>query len=140
MKATAINKITGELIELKANGLEEVTESWLLASEMERVAKQLKDSLRDIVPAYIDDKGRTEPHKNHSFRVMSIQRHTYDKAIMRRVLDEDTFDFLLKPDKPSVDKFIKENVVVLGDDSALLRATMIPEGKPYEVIKLEKLG
>jgi hypothetical protein len=140
MKATAINKITGELIELKANGLEEVTESWLLASEMERVAKQLKDSLRDIVPAYIDDKGRTEPHKNYSFRVMSIQRYTYDKAIMRRVLDEDTFDFLLKPDKPSVDKFIKENVVVLGDDSALLRATMIPEGKPYEVIKLEKLG
>lgn len=139
MNITAMNKATGEVIDLPADTPEQIVEAWRVAQEYDKAAVALKDQLKRLVPAIVGDNGISEPVGNYMFRVSSVQRMTYDKAVMRQVLDEDTFDVLLKPDKTAIDKYLKENLETLGTGSTQLRQAMIPEGKPYQVIKLEKL-
>ena len=140
MKIEATNKHTGEVIELPADTFEQVVDAWRIAQEYEKAAKKLKDQLKNLVPKYIENGNTSPEYNNYMFRVNSIQRMTYDKATMRRVLDEDVYDVLVKPDKTKVDNYIKENLTDLGDIATELRASMQPDGKPYEVIKLERLG
>ena len=138
MKLSATNRFSGEVIDVEVTNESELVNAWKLAQEYDKVAKSLKDQLKKIVPKYVED-GKSEEINGHMFRVSNIQRTTYDKAIMREVFDEDTLDLFLKPDKPKVDKYLKENLEQLGKDSTKLRESMIPDGKPYEVIKLERL-
>lgn len=139
MKITATNKATGELIELPADTPEEIVGAWRAAQEYEKAAKALKDQLKKLVPELVGDNTMSEPIGNYAFRVSHIQRMNYDISVMREVLDPDLFDTMLKPDKPVVDGYIKEHLEEMGDAAAQLRRTMIEEGKPYQVIKLEKL-
>ena len=139
-KITATNKATGEVIELPATNSREIVEAWRVAQEYEKAAASLKEQLKKLVPAIVTEKGVSEPIGNYQFRVSTVQRMTYDKAVMREVLDADTFDLLLKPDKTAVDTFLKENLEKLGAGSTALRSSMVPDGKPYQVIKLEKIS
>ncbi len=140
MKVTATNKATGELIELPVDTNEQIVEAWLVCQEYVKAAEILKAQLKEIVPDMVGTNGVSEPTNGCQFRVSTIQRMTYDKTVMREVLDPDVFDVLLKPDKPAVDKYLKENLTTLGEASTQLRKAMLPEGKPYQVIKLEKLS
>lgn len=140
MKITATNKATGEVIELPADTAEQIVEAWRVAQEYVKAADALKAQLKQLVPSLVGDRGVSEPIGNFQFRVSFVQRKNYDKAVMRQVLDADTFDLLLKPDKPAIDTFLKEHLEELGDASTALRQSMVDEGKPYEVIKLEKLS
>lgn len=140
MKISATNKATGEIIELDASTPEQIVAAWRTAQEYAKAANALKDQLKEIVPTLVVGGGLSEPINGFQFRVNAVQRYNYDKSVMRQVLDEDTFDLLLKPDKPSIDKFLKENLVQLGDKSTQLRNSMVAEGIPYQVIRLEKLS
>lgn len=137
---TATNKHTGELVELTVNSLSSLIFAWNIAREYEKVSEALKEQLKELVPKYVDEDGRSEQLNGYQFKTQYIQRMTYDKAVMRSVLDEDTYDQFLKPDKKSIDKFLKDNLDRLGDISTQLRTSMIPDGNPYQVIKLEKLN
>lgn len=140
MKITATNKATGEIIELAANTPQEIVLAWQTAKEYAKAADQLKVQLKELIPDFVGDRGTSQPIDGHIFRVSYIQRKTYDKSVMREVLDTDTFDLMLKPDKPAIDRFLKENLESLGDASTALRRNMLPDGNPYQVIKLEKLS
>jgi hypothetical protein len=133
------NQATGEVIELDDATYEEVVAAWQVASQYEKVGKAIKAKLKKLVPKYVDDKGMSEPYNGVMFRHNVIQRRSYDKSVLREVLDEDTFDLMMKPDKKAVDEYLKEHLEELGDASTRLRETMVVEGKPYEVIKLERL-
>ena len=135
----AINKATGEVVELPTQTPEQIVDAWKFAQEYEKTAKALKDQLKKLVPTIVPDIGTSEPIKGHIFRVSSIQRYTYDKSVLRESLDADTYDLFLKPDKPAIDRYIKENVETLGELSTRLRKSMLPDGNAYQVIKLEKL-
>lgn len=137
---TATNKATGEVIELPSETLEQVVEAWKIAQEYDKAAKALKDQLKMIVPEYIRQANRSDEVNNYQFKVNVVQRMGYDKSVLRQNLDEDTFDVLMKPDKTAVDKYLKENLEELGEASHIIRASMVADGKPYEVIKLEKLS
>jgi hypothetical protein len=139
MTITATNKATGEVVELQAGTPEEIVEAWRIAQEYDKTAVALKDQLKKLVPSIVGTRGVSEPIGNYQFRVSPIQRMTYDKSVMREVFDEDTLDLFLKPDKPAVDKYLKENLESLGEASTTLRQAMIPDGKPYQTIRLEKL-
>lgn len=139
MNITATNKATGEVVDLPADSPEQIAQAWLIAQEYEKTSLALKAQLKKLVPSFVGPNGVSEPIGSFQFRVTVIQRMTYDKVVMRRVLDEDEFDVLLKPDKTAVDKYLKENLETLGEASTELRRSMIPEGNPYEVIRLEKL-
>ncbi len=136
----ATNKATGEYVELPASTPKEIVEAWQIAQEYVKTAEALKNQLKELVPNLVGDKGISEPIGNFAFRVSSIQRKNYDKLVMRELLDPDTFDVLVKPDKPAVDKYLKENLASLGDISTKLRQAMVEDGNPYQVIKLEKLS
>ncbi len=140
MKISAVNKATGEIIKLDANTPEQIVSAWRVAQEYVKTAEALKDQLKRLVPSLVTEKGTSEPIGNFQFRISNVQRMNYDKAIMRNVFDEDTFDLLLTPDKPMIDKYIKEHLDELGDNSTKLRENMIELGRPYQIIKLEKLG
>lgn len=140
MKITATNKATGEVVDLPADTPEQIVEAWRMAQEYVKTADRLKDQLKRLVPGIVSAKGVSDPIGNYIFRLSHVQRMTYDKAIMRNVLDQDTFDVLLKPDKAAVDKYIRENLETLGAASTELRRGMIADGPPYQVIKLERLS
>lgn len=137
MKVTATNKATGEVVDLSADTPEQIVDAWRVAQEYEKTAVAIKDQLKKIVPRIVDHHGLSEPIGNYQFRVSIIQRFNYDKSVMRNLMDADLFDTMLKPDKTLIDKYLKEN---LPDWSTELRNSMLPESKPYQVIKLEKLS
>lgn len=139
-KISATNKATGEIIELPADTIKQIVEAWRIAQEYDKAATAIKDQLKKLVPNVVNENGLSEQVGNFQFRVSSIQRQTYDKAVMREALDSDLFDVLLKPDKPAIDKYLKDNLERLGYISTKLRTSMIAEGNPYQVIKLEKLS
>lgn len=135
----AINRATGEIIEIDANNIKEVMEAYKISKEYEKVSKSLTDQLKKILPKYLDEHGRSEEIDGYKFTSTLTQRHTYDKAVLRKVLDEDTYDLFMKPDKSAIDTYIKENLEELGETSGILRKSMIPEGKAYTTTKLNKL-
>jgi hypothetical protein len=134
----SVNKLTGEVYEFAADTAEEMIASWSTINETIKALERAKDQLKPLVENIVNYKGVYEGD-NYRFRISSVQRFNYDKAVMRQVFDEDLLDTLLEPHKPSIDAYIKENLEDLGESSTLLRESMIEVGKAYQVIKLEKL-
>lgn len=136
----AIVKLTGEEIELEPKTEAEIFEAWRMCSEYIKAYTTLKDKLKPLVEQLISERGTSEPHDGYMFRMSHVQRMNYDKSVLRDVItDEDAFDMLLAVDKTAVDSYLKENLEALGEASTALRQSMVPVGKPYTVIKLEKL-
>lgn len=134
----SVNKLTGEEYDFAADTAEEMIASWSTINETIKALEKAKDQLKPLVEDIVNYKGVYEGD-NYRFRISSVQRVNYDKAVMRQVFDEDLLDTFLEPHKPSIDAYIKENLEDLGENSTLLRETMVDVGKPYQVIKLEKL-
>lgn len=133
-----VNKLTGELYELTDETPEQIKDAWLMLSETIKAMERAKDKLKPKVADMLDSKG-TYDFGQYMFRQSSIQRQTYDKAVMREVLDADLFDTLLMPDKTAIDTYLKENLETTGEAGSKLRQTMIPVGQPYTTIRLEKV-
>lgn len=140
MKISATHKITGEHIEFDVNNLTELVTAWRTVQEYEKLAANLKDQLKKLLPQYTNEDGKSDEINGYRFTTTFVQRKNYDKAVMRQVLDEDTFDLLLIPHKTKVDEYIKEHLDELGEASTLLRESMISEGRGYSVTRLEKLS
>jgi glutamine synthetase type III len=135
----AINKVTGEVINLPTRTFDDIVSAWQFASAYEKTAKELKNQLKLQVPIYINSNGLSDEWHGQAFRMSNVQRMTYDKTVLRDNVDEDTFDTLTIVDKSLTDTYLKENLESLGERSTIIRSAMIPLGKPYTVIKLEKL-
>lgn len=139
MRISSSHKITGEIVEFDIQNLADLVNAWRIASEYEKLAKDLKDKLKPELAKYLNDDGKSDEIDGYRFTTSFIQRKNYDKAVMRQVLDEDTFDLLLIPHKTKVDQYIKENLSELGDTSTILRESMVEDGEPYSVTRLEKI-
>ncbi len=135
----ALHKFTGEQIELPTDSPKEIVDAWLVASEYEKLAKSLKDQLKVYLPVLIGDSGASEPVGSYMFRHSVVQRMNYRKSVLREIFDEDTLDLFLKPAKTEIDKYIADNLESLGEASSSLRNALEPEGKPYEIFRLEKI-
>lgn len=136
----ATNKATGEVIELEDNSLDQVIEAWRVAQEYEKAAKSLKDQLKQSLTRYINDNGKSDEYSGYRFTSYMVQRMTYDKSTLKETIDDqDLLDLMLAPDKQFIDKWLKDNVETSGEVGTRLRNSMVEVGKPYEVIKLEKV-
>jgi mRNA-degrading endonuclease HigB of HigAB toxin-antitoxin module len=131
-------KKTGEVIELDISTPEAMVESWALASEYIKAYEKIKDEIKMCIPDYLDSRNTFE-HNGYAFRLSNIQRYTYDKSIMRNLMDEDMYDVFVKPDVAAIKKYTKENLEQLPQEWSDLTKNMVADGKPYEVIKLERL-
>lgn len=132
----ATNKATGESIDLPTDRPDDIVLAWQIAQGYEKMAIALKEQLKEMLPTILNERGQSDIIKGYQFKTAVVQRKNYDKAIMREVMDSDLFDTMLKPDKKAVDNYLKE---YLPNWSTDLRTSMIDEGQPYTVVKLEKL-
>lgn len=139
MIAKALNKVTGEQIEFEVKDLNSLMTAYSAAQEYKKLSESLKDQLKEELEKYLDDNGRSEELNGKIFKRITIQRQTYDKAILRKYLDQDTYELFMKPEKTKIDKYLVENLESLGDLSTKLRKSMVPDGNPYSQVKLEKL-
>lgn len=135
---TAVDVLTGEVLEFADSTPEEIKDSWLQISKQIQALERAKDKLKPKVAELLDEFGKCEIG-DYMFRQMTVQRRNYDKAVMREALDEDTLDLFLVPDKTAIDKYLKENLEELGDVSTRLRESMVDVGQPYSVTKLEQI-
>jgi len=133
-----VNKLTGEIYEIKDNTPTAIKDSWLLLSETIKACERAKDKLKLKIDEMLDDKGQYD-YGDYLFRQFSVQRMSYDKSVMREVLDADLFDTLLVPDKTAIDTYLKENIDTTGDVGTTLRKTMVAVGKPYSTLRLERV-
>lgn len=131
------NKLTGEVFEVK--NITEAVNVWKDISSQIKALEAVKEQMKSLLPKYLNEQGKSEEVDGYYFNSMIVQRRNYNKAVMREVLDEDTFDLFLKPDKTAIDKYLKENAEEIGDASTQLRNTMVDEGRAYTVTKLEKI-
>lgn len=129
-----VNKFTGEIYELSTKNPQDIVDSWRLLSELIKAAERAKDKLRAAAETL-----ERQDINGYQFVVMNNQLYNYDKTVMRQLLDADTFDSLLVPDKAAVDEYLKENLDTLGKISSELRQTMVPVGSPYQTIRLQKI-
>lgn len=140
MSVITTNKATGEVIELDTSSPEAIVQAWQVAQHYEKVSKDLKNQLKLLIPKLVGERTTSDEYNGYMFRISNVQRMNYDKAVLRQQLDEDVFDLLLEPKKTLVDKYIKENLEQLGEASTIIRNAMVPDGRGYQVIKLEKLN
>ena len=136
----AVNKASGEVISLPADTPEEILQAWLTAQEYDKVAQSLKAQLKELVPSLLKGKDESDPIQNYTFKRSLVQKQTYDKQAIRDLLDEDTLDLFTKVQKSAVDAYIKEHSDELGDVKYELKKALVPDGKAYEVIKLQKFS
>ena len=132
------NYRTGELIELPVGKPEDILDSLRFVQETKKLYELAEAKLKAMSRKIVDSNGVFE-HGEYRLRISPVQRMTYDRAVLRSVVDEDTLDSLLKLNKTAVDEYIKENLYSLGEGATLLRKTMIPDGNPYETVKVEKI-
>ena len=129
-----VDKLTGLVYEVETD--EEVIESMILVNDQLKALDGVKKQLRDIM---LERDLSGMEHNNRLVRISSIQRKSFDKSIMREVFDDDLYETLTKPDNTAIKKYIKENLETMGEASTLLTKGMIPDGKPYTVVKIEKV-
>lgn len=135
-----VNKLTGEIYELKTDTPLDVRTSWQLIGETIKALERAKDKLKPIVIEMLDEKGQYD-YGEYVFKQIPIQRMTYDKTAMRSAIqDEDFLDQLLIPDKTKIDALLKKEDPMLWPVSSVLRQTMIPVGEPFTQLRLEKTG
>lgn len=141
MKVSTTIELTGEVLEFDPSNEADLVEAYRLCSEYEKSYKALKQKLAKLAEPYIGHKGTSEPINGYMFRHMVVQRKTYDKAVLRQVFeDEDLLEQFLIPDKTTIDDYLKEHLEEIGENSHLLRESMVPVGNPYSVTKLEKVS
>lgn len=134
----ATNPFTGEVFELQDDTPTDLETAYNFCKQFEKTIKQMQDQLKERVKkAAVDGLLQTPAGR---FKYTSIQRQTYDKAVLRQLLDEDLLDTFTVVKKAAVDDWLKERVFKQDIDPELntqIRQALIPDGKPYEVVKYE---
>lgn len=138
MSATAIVQSTGELLELPSDTPEQIMASYKVVNDYITAWQDIKAQLQELARDIVDAKGCYE-HDGYQLRVYSTQRMNYDRGVLREVFDPDLLDTFMEPSKGRIDRYLKEHLDEVGEDSTRLRQSMIPVGKPYTVVRLERL-
>ncbi len=141
MKAlTAVNTLTGEVIEAPVSTPAETIQSLALVNETIKALERLKRKLTDVAIELADTRGVYESG-DFILRVSNVQRMAYDPAVLREVFeDEDLYSSFLEPVKGRIDTYIKEHLDELGERATRLRSSMVEVGTPYQTVRLEKVA
>ena len=135
---SAVNKASGETIELPTDTPDEIVRAYLIAAEYEAVAKKLKDQVKKLLPTIVDEQGRTPEVDGYVLKRYESQRMTYNKMALRNVFDEDTVDLFLEVSKGKVDQFIKDNDLT-DEQIAELKAGLEPNGQVTSSFRKERV-
>lgn len=138
MSASATVPSTGEIMSLPAETPEDIIGSLRVVSDYIKAWDSIKKELQKLALEIVDGKGRFE-HDGYLLRTYTTQRMVYDRAVLREAFDDDLLDTFMEPQKSRIDQYLKEHLDELGDMSTKLRTSMVPTGKPYTVVRVERL-
>ena len=138
MNIVAVNKASGEYISLPVNTSEEIVRAYLVAAEYEKVAKSLKDQVKQLLPTIVDEQGRTPEVDGYVLKRYESQRMTYNKGALREVFDEDELDLFMDVSKGKVDAYIKDNQLT-DEQIETLRAALEPNGQVVSSFRKERV-
>lgn len=136
---SVVNKVSGEVMEFDTSSKEAIVEAYRYAQELDKLSKKVKDELKKLVPMLLDEQGRSPIIGDYQFKQYETQRTTYEKSVLRQVFDEDTMDLFLKVHKKSVDDYLSLHGSELGDDLAVVKAAVIPDGNVTKTTRLDKV-
>ena len=136
---SATNKLTGEVYEVTTKTPEDILMALREIRETISAWERIKKDVQQLAYEIVDEAGRFE-HDGWIIKTTSVQRMNYTKAALREVFDEDEIDLFLEPRKSAIDSYIKDHLAELGDKSTQLRQSMVPVGKPYGMVKVERVG
>lgn len=109
-----VDKATGELMEFDYKDDADLAQQyWELGKEID-AKKRAREKMRDVILQMMDDQTSYEAGR-WLFRRQHRTYTEYDKAALKRHLDADQLDLVLKPDK----KATKELIARLGEEKAL---------------------
>lgn len=131
------DKFTGEIIQVDTSSDNEIVKSFLKITAQIKAWEKAKNELKELVRRQnLEDRDIN----GFKFKIIGVQKRSYDLETMRNVLDEDLFNTLIEPNKKLVDEWVKENVEVNPFVTEKLRQSMVDVGQPYTRLSLEKLN
>lgn len=140
MTASTTNEVTGEIYDADVSTPQQIVDEYRRVNATIDAYEKLKKILQAKATTIVDDRGTFE-HNGYQLRVMTVQRQTYDMTVIREVIeDEDTINGFLELSKGKVDRYLKDHLDELGEGSTRLRDTMVEVGRPYQVVRLERLS
>lgn len=140
MQVTTMNKASGEMIELPADTPDEIVNAYRIAQNYEKVAVDLKNQLKELIPNLLDEQGRSQVIDKYQFKRIETQRQTYAMPVLREVFDEDEISLFLKVQKKLVDDYVKEHRDKLTNEQFdTLKHGLVPDGNVITMIRLEKV-
>lgn len=133
MAKTAVDEQTGLVFDLSSP--EAAIEAQLEINRLIKSLEKTKLQIRDVLMIHDNFE-----YNNHVVKVIPVQRMTYDPTVLRNeIQDEDLLWQMFSPNKTWIDNYLKENLEDLGEVSTVLRKSMIPTGKPYTTVRIERL-
>lgn len=133
MAKTAVDEQTGLVFDLSSP--EAAIEAQLEINRLIKSLEKTKLQIRDVLMIHDNFE-----YNNHVVKVIPVQRMTYDPTVLRNeIQDEDLLWQMFSPNKTWIDNYLKENLEDLGKVSTVLRKSMIPTGKPYTTVRIERL-
>lgn len=113
-----------------------IIDSYIEVNELIKSLGNTKNALRDLLEPL-----NGEEHNNHQVKVIPVQRMNYDIGVLRSEIDDEGLLWeMLQPNKAWIDNYLKENLEDLGGLSTTLRKSMVELGKPYTIVKVERVS
>lgn len=141
---TVVNKHTGEVWDFGWANDEGLAEAYANINETLAALERGRRKLREAVLKQMEKEGVDHRGVGRYIWHKRINRYlNYDLSTMRKVLDEDTLNLLIKPDKPKIDQMLKDSAnnpkspVIEPKAASALRETMVEERAPAVVLRLE---
>lgn len=136
MKAevTAINTYSGEVVAFKTATELDLVRSYKHINEFIKALTKAKDEIKALVMDSMEDDeyqvGR------YIWQKQTRRYFNYDLSAMRRLLDEDLVNTLVKPDKALISKHLKD---LDADTAKELEASMVEERPPSTALVLTQV-
>ncbi len=142
MSASVTIESTGEVLDFEYGTPEQLISSYKLVNDYIEAYEALKKKLQARAIEVIDNEGFNGSIERNGYilRSYTTQRRNYDAAVLRSIFDEDEMALFMEPAKGRIDRYIRDHLAELGITSTVLRDTMVPAGKPYSVVRLERLS
>lgn len=102
----------------------ELRERYLAIARKQDLLKQEREILAETIKARIPESQFLDAGNGYAFVLQTRQTKEYSKPVLRKYLDEDQMDLVLKPDSRKVEELLKK-VPVTAEAEKELKSSMV---------------
>lgn len=134
-----VNTITGEVLELPVDSMEQMATAYIQLKGLEGVIKRLKTKLNERMLVGLGEAKAMElPDRSRIVRVEQLMR-TYDKSVVAQFLDADQMEIVTKIDatalKTLMKELVDEGIAPKGAWKAIEDSAETKPKKPYVIVE-----